>query len=251
MILSDDSLDSGKITPVDDGAEFTTDHVLPTHCARSMSVIVDFSVPADQFALGRLLEVRPGVQVRLESVIPTSDVMIPYFWVQSPDVEAVETTLQESPIVEDVMVVDQVEDETLFRVRWSEDINGIIESIRQSDAVILNGTGHGDDWSFELRFPEYESVSTFYRDVVNRGITIDLEGIHNPIESSDGIRLTPEQREALLTALDEGYFAVPREITMVELAEKLGISDSAVSQRIRRGLAKLLSATIVREPSNR
>jgi hypothetical protein len=61
----------------------------------------------------------------------------------------------------------------------------------------------------------------------------------------DPIGLTPARRETLLTALEVGYFAVPRETTLVELAAELGISDQAVSERLRRAQAKLLTTTLV------
>ena len=211
-----------------------------------MSVIADFSIPADEFALGYLLEVRPGVQVRLESMVPTGEAMIPYFWVEDPDIDAVEEALLESPYVEDARIVDRIDDEALFRIEWAEDIDGIVATIKEAESVILEGKGHGDHWTFELRFSEYDALSQFYRSVVEKGISITLKNIHNPIDQS-GPRsnvLTDEQHEALRTALEEGYFAVPREITLVELAEELGISDSAVSQRIRRGLTKLLTTNL-------
>jgi len=214
-----------------------------------MSVIAEFTIPAGEFALGHLLEVREGVKVRLESMIPTGDAMLPYFWVQSPDVEAVEEALLESPMVSDVKVVDVIGDETLFRVDWAENIDGLITSIQQSDGVVLQGEGHGDYWTFQLRFPEYDSLSTFYRDTVDSGISIDLGNVHNPIEANPAseMGITPEQYEALDLAVESGYFSIPRETTLIEMAEELGISDSAVSQRIRRGLHKLLSSTIFTE----
>lgn len=45
--------------------------------------------------------------------------------------------------------------------------------------------------------------------------------------------LTAKQRECLETALEYGFFDSPRGITQSELAEKLGISPSAVSRRLR------------------
>ena len=51
--------------------------------------------------------------------------------------------------------------------------------------------------------------------------------------------LTPAQAEALRTALEMGYFAVPREATADNVAEALGIGRSALSERLRRGQATL------------
>lgn len=218
-----------------------------------MSVIADVSIPAEQFALGHLLEVRPGVRIRLETMIPTNAAPIPYFWVERPDAEAVTNALRESPIVKEVKVVDEVEDETLFRVAWSEDINGVIDAITQTNAVVLSGNGLGDHWSFKLRFPDSDALSSFYRNVVDHDVSIELESVHNPAggSSTSEFGLTSEQEEALQIAFERGYFAVPRGVTLVDLAEALDISDSAVSQRIRRGLSKLISATLLREAKAR
>lgn len=214
-----------------------------------MSVIVDVSVPAEEFPLGSLLEVRPGVQVRLETMIPTGEQVVPYFWVRSPDVEAVESALEAADIVEGVRVVDQVGDETLFRVGWSQDIDGLFDSVRESDAVVLEGTGLGDSWLFQLRFPDDDRLSTFYRDVVDRDIPVEIEQIHDPVDSPQlgNFGLTEVQRETLVTALEAGYFAVPRETTLIELAERLEVSDTAISQRLRRALTSLLNDVLVRD----
>jgi predicted DNA binding protein len=59
---------------------------------------------------------------------------------------------------------------------------------------------------------------------------------------SDGLTLTPKQREALAVALDRGYFDVPRRSTLAEVAADLGISDTAASERIRRGCRELVRA---------
>jgi len=46
--------------------------------------------------------------------------------------------------------------------------------------------------------------------------------------------LTPKQREALQLAIDEGYYATGKEASMESLADQLGISTSAFSQRLAR-----------------
>lgn len=54
--------------------------------------------------------------------------------------------------------------------------------------------------------------------------------------SKRGSTLTETQEELLQSAAHEGYFKVPREITLVDLAEIHGISDKETSQQLRRGL---------------
>lgn len=214
-----------------------------------MSVIAVLSIPATEFPLGELLEVRPGVQIRLESMIPTADAVVPYFWVEAPDIEAVEAALADSPLVEAAYLVDRIGDEALFRVTWSEDIDGVFDTIAETDGVVLTGTGHGDDWSFQLRFADSDELESFYQRAREKGIPITIEAIHDPVEHAGlpETLLTRDQAEAISVALEAGYFDVPRRITLDELGERLEISDSAVSQRIRRGLTKLLDVALTTE----
>ena len=48
--------------------------------------------------------------------------------------------------------------------------------------------------------------------------------------------LTETQEELLRSAVRGGYFEVPREMTLVDLAERHGISDKEASRQLRRGL---------------
>ena len=63
-------------------------------------------------------------------------------------------------------------------------------------------------------------------------VTIDLE------------ILTEIQRETLELALLEGYYERPRETDLAALAVQLGISRSAVSQRIRNAETKLIKSAL-------
>lgn len=67
----------------------------------------------------------------------------------------------------------------------------------------------------------------------------------------DGVPLTPEEQEVLLTALDQGYFEVPRRISTVALAEEVSVSDREVSEQLRRAMAKVLKYGLWGLPSKR
>jgi len=58
---------------------------------------------------------------------------------------------------------------------------------------------------------------------------------------------TEEQREALVAAYERGYFAEPRETSLEELAQSLGISPTAVAGRIKRGMKSTIEMTLVVE----
>lgn len=56
------------------------------------------------------------------------------------------------------------------------------------------------------------------------------QGLDATIESS----LTKQQREALIAALEQGYFNVPRGATATDVADELGISKSSFLGRMKR-----------------
>lgn len=62
---------------------------------------------------------------------------------------------------------------------------------------------------------------------------------HTKTDRANGT-LTVDERETLSVALASGYFAVPRETTLVEIADELGEPDVTVSQQLRRGLGTIL-----------
>jgi len=57
--------------------------------------------------------------------------------------------------------------------------------------------------------------------------------------------LTDRQRECLAVALRRGYFDVPRECTLADLAESLGVDKSTASETIRRGTGRVVSEFLV------
>lgn len=54
--------------------------------------------------------------------------------------------------------------------------------------------------------------------------------------------LTRKQAEALLMALQDGYYAVPRSATMVEIAKRRGQPRTTMEEHVRKAEAKLLTA---------
>lgn len=57
--------------------------------------------------------------------------------------------------------------------------------------------------------------------------------------------LTPRQRETLVEALQRGFYDVPRNVNMTELADTLEITQQSLSSRLRRAHAMLVQNTLV------
>ncbi|MDS0241640.1 MULTISPECIES: helix-turn-helix domain-containing protein [Haloferax] len=77
-----------------------------------------------------------------------------------------------------------------------------------------------------------------------RRLTSDGRGDSNESKTAtiDLSSLTAKQREAALIAVHHGYYETPRRTELAALAEALGISKSALSQRLNAVEAKLATA---------
>ena len=212
-----------------------------------MTVIADITVPAEDFELGRVLGDFPDVEVELERLVPLQEGIIPLFWISGTDVAEIEAALRENRHTRSVTQLTTADDDTLFEVRWTDQINGVVAALIDTRAKILEATGEAETWDFRLRFETREELSDLNVALTDAGIPVTLRHIYNPSVPVDASTLSEEQREALLQAYRRGFFEVPRGITLAELAEEMDISDSALSQRMRRGLAVAVQQVVVSE----
>jgi predicted DNA binding protein len=162
------------------------------------------------------------------------------------DAERVESALSNSDLVGGAERIDEVNGLALITLDWDSSSEGFVDVVTRTGATILEGYCEDGWWTFRMRFAEFQSLSTFYNDCTEAGISLEVRRLHDLADQNPDTPygLTEEQHRTLLVALERGYFAIPRETTLVELSEQLGISDTATSQRIRRGLASVLTSTL-------
>lgn len=69
-----------------------------------------------------------------------------------------------------------------------------------------------------------------------------MKRLYDPTDPNAGgqFGLTPEQREALPASLEAGFYEIPQEATMGDVAEAIGISRQALSKRLRRAHGALV-----------
>ncbi|WP_440771312.1 helix-turn-helix domain-containing protein [Natronorubrum sp. DTA28] len=216
-----------------------------------MSIIATIAVPAAEFPLGALADIDEDVTLTVETTVPTSESIVPYFWAPASAGDAIIDSIEDEPAVSTAAIVDETDDHVLVKVTWNDRVNGVLESIRERDAIVTSAVGTDAQWTFRLRFPSYEDLSAFYTNCVDQGISMELVQLHETVSpgSTRQFGLTTAQRELIAAAYRAGYFDVPRRTTLVELGERLEVSDSAVSQRLRRGLAALIDSTVLAEQS--
>ena len=206
-----------------------------------MVTIADISIPSESFELGRTMEGHPDVEFELERVVPLSGGdPLPLFWVTEGDVDAVEESVRSHPFTRSLRRLTSTDGRTLFEARWNLARDGFLTALGEFDIHLLEATGTAEEWNFHLRFADREDLTTFNEQVTERGIPVTLRRLFDPSASGGSASLSSDQREAIALAYRRGYFDVPRRTTITELAEEFDISDSALSQRLRRGLKTLV-----------
>ena len=212
-----------------------------------MSVVGDFRIPAGSFALEHALPAVPEMRVEADRMSSHSpEEVMPFLWATGGDFEAFADALDEDPLVDTVSVVEEVGEEALYRLVWEEPFLELIHEMVDHHASVLEATARGDHWRLRLRFADEGRVSSFqshFRETGRRFEVLSLRPPEGPRQREYG--LTPEQHEALVTAVRSGYFSIPRETSVEAVGETLGISANAASQRIRRGSEALVRSSLM------
>ena len=201
-----------------------------------VTAITDIRVSAGAFPLGRILQEYPEVEIELERIVPTKEGIIPLFWVESESEQAVEDTLRDDPLVEDIVELTRTPDRILYSVTWSPDVDALVQVIVNLGVTVLTAEGTANFWEFRLQFANREQLGRFRRTCQDEGIQLELMRVYNPVMPPEEGPLTSEQKDALATAYENGYWDIPRGISQRKLADLIGISDNSMSQRLRRGV---------------
>ncbi|WP_254768730.1 helix-turn-helix domain-containing protein [Salinilacihabitans rarus] len=213
-----------------------------------MSTIAELTIPADEFALAGTLDAVPDLEVEVERVVAYErDRVMPYVWFTGPEesLEGVGEALADDRSVDNAELLTDLESERLYRMDWVDDVTMIVHLLTEENATILDAVGERTRWRLRILFPERETLSRTYEFADEKGLTVDVEKIHELREERGGrYGLTDAQHETLVAALERGYYRIPREVDMEELAAELGISHQALSERLRRAHRTLVEEAV-------
>ena len=212
-----------------------------------MGTIIEFRLRTEEFALEETLDTHPEAQIEIERVVAGDpDKITPYIWVRTDDFEAFEAALEDDPTVESMTMLSQTEDERSYRMTWTGSINFIVHVLTDHEGSITHADGSTDGWDLRVVFPDKESLSEAHDAAHEAGFRFDVGAIY-ATEDARGIQhgLTDIQQDALVAAFESGYFTVPREMTLQELAEQQDLSHQALSEQLRRATDHLVESTLI------
>lgn len=212
-------------------------------------IAADFVV--DPPILKKVLHASPSIEIRWEVTYTRPDGPVQLLvWITGDDFETVETALETDPSVRDSIMVADLGERRLYRVALTE-LGGeaaLMPEFVEVGGILDEAIGTENGWWCRARFPDraaFQRIHRFYRDQdigFKFGRLVESSRRGSGSESGENSlpsMLTERQQEALRTAWEAGYFDIPRRVTLTELSQELGISDTAVSQRLRRAQATI------------
>ncbi|MFT4891777.1 MAG: putative DNA binding protein [Halobacteriales archaeon] len=213
-----------------------------------MGVTATVELPRDTCSLGRALRGHPDSRIHVERIVPAGGAYLPYFWTDAATVQGVAEKLEEAPAVDACAVVDVVDDEALVRVEWLDPSVDFLEIVHDTGGAVLEAICTRTGWTVTLRFDDHADLGRCYRTCIGDGIQVTVTSVRGPTSprhEDPASALTARQRRTLFEAYERGYFEVPRQTELADLAGDMGVSDTAVSQRLRRGTAALVEKVLV------
>ncbi|WP_276301726.1 helix-turn-helix domain-containing protein [Halorussus lipolyticus] len=209
-----------------------------------MSLVVEFAVESPILRDAR--RAVPDMEFQIEDVRQMPDGEHEYaFWADGDDFEAFEEAVAADPTATDYTRLVDVGDRRLYRATLSKSAaEWTTRSVAaKHDVTVLDVTADDTESRVQARVPDRAALVA-YRDAFReRDLTFRLLGVYDREDDpTDGKRygITAPQREALVRALEAGYFDVPRRTTLSKLADDLGISEQVLSARLRRGQTNLV-----------
>ncbi|RQG91308.1 bacterio-opsin activator [Natrarchaeobius halalkaliphilus] len=209
-----------------------------------MSLVAEFEARSPRFLLGSTLEAMPSLAVDLERQYALDPKRpIAFCWVRARNRNRLESALDSDRTVNEFERICHREDRTLYRLRQA---GSGVQAYRRwvSDGgQLLECRASEGGWVIEMRFPDRESFVRYHTFLEDERVEFELLRLADgtDVVSSHASRtVTESQREALEIAHEYGFFDVPRGTDLATIADHLGISTQAVSERLRRGQARLV-----------
>jgi hypothetical protein len=170
-------------------------------------------------------------------------------WLEDGDAGAFEVGVEADPTVaESTHVVDTPQGHQ-YQVTHREPFPGtdLYDAVVETDGIFVSGSRRVDTWELELRFPDRAAFGAFQTECEHTEVEPGVQAIHDHEGTARAARygVSEPQREILLLAVRAGYFDVPRQASLADLAAELDVSSQAASERMRRGLDSLVERALL------
>ncbi|WP_411962827.1 helix-turn-helix domain-containing protein [Haloferax sp. YSMS24] len=220
-----------------------------------MSCIAEFTINSQALPLMDAIKRAPGIRLDVEQFVaadPKQPVL--FLWASDGDFEAFESGLRRDDTVESPQLMESLPERRLYRVQISDDAGAVVyPNDVEVGSCRLDMAFTADGLHTRMRFPDRDALVRYRSLCREMGLEMNVRSIYRgDTEQATEYGLSEKQREVLTLAAEMGYFEVPRAVSLSDLAAELDISPQSASERLRRGVATLVSSTVCSDiPSSR
>lgn len=227
----------------------------PRLVPHTMGLIAEYEVTFADLPLVDVAAALPDTKLRLRVGQPNQAGPPPFVLRASADsYDRLEEAITASGFVDEYALVGREYAARLYRIVPSAGMEEQLEAL--DDRSRLRELAHNESvvdsilvtprgWRQRRWFSDreaFEAYTGFWRE---NGESFSLCRLTESTAATDRRdALSERQREALLTAYEMGYFEIPRATTLGAVADELGISVPAASERLRRAQTGLVESAL-------
>lgn len=224
-----------------------------------MSTIAEIQFAHDEGALAYTLGELPDVDTKILRETSTkpdqSEDFVRFDHEQPAEIRPV---LEADPTVHNVSLLSESESSQVWRVEFTDEVKLLNPLVTRENGFVLHARSSkvaDEQWGWRERWllPDHDALHTIWQHARERGFEFEILRFHPwdgvLTEHTTAKTLTEQQRETLGLAYESGYFEEPRETDLEALADELGVTPSAASGRLKRGMKLLIEETFMLDQS--
>ncbi|MEF8827344.1 MAG: helix-turn-helix domain-containing protein [Halapricum sp.] len=210
-----------------------------------MSVVCEFELLSVKLPL-------TGVAATLETILTIDDVVsgtrgapAVVFSTTGVDPDRLEAAMDEADPVLEYVALESAIVESRYRVVLDAAHADVYTRLVDLQTHPMGAVVTGRGWKVSAQFADRNALDSFRTACGETGVEFRPRRVFEAgTDPTDDYGLTAAQHEALFAAHEMGYFDVPREADLSDLAAELDTTTSALSERLRRGQRRLVGHTI-------
>jgi predicted DNA binding protein len=190
--------------------------------------------------IGALSREFPDATFRVLSAVPREEEGFGLVEVRTEDPDGVLDAMEAAPGVTAIEPISREDDVIVLQFETSEPL--LLASIQASGVPLslpLDITNGRAQLEVTASRDRIAALGESFDDL---GLVYSLDRLYESVEAASP--LTDKQRETLLAALDRGYYDTPREVTLSELADELGMAASTTSEILHRAEESVVKAFV-------
>ncbi|QCJ46702.1 helix-turn-helix domain-containing protein [Haloprofundus sp. MHR1] len=173
-----------------------------------------------------------------------------FFTAANVDYDEFERALVDDPTVDDPTLVGVDPNYRTYRVGLGDSARWPTQIPEALGASVTTAENNSGGWHVRMRLPGRKILSKLSARCRENDVEFRVRQLYSPdADNGQGgatrYGLTDDQQRLLRAAHEMGYYDVPRRSSQNELADRFGVSPSAVSQQLRRGTGTLVGNTLV------